>query len=368
MLSRSDRGDVICNLLGHWSTARQLSELELLTGGGCLGKSTFRVLVVDDYEPWRSLVSKAVQEIPELELAGEAADGLEAIQIAEQLQPDLILLDIGLPTFNGFEVARRIRTLSPGSKIVFTTQESSDDMLEEALKIGASGYVVKAAAGRELIPAITAVLKDEQFLGSKFTKSDFTGSSSLRTTNTIRKTEIVYHHEAHFHSNDESLLDGITQCVRTSLSTDSAIIVFASESHWTNLNSRMEARGIDLTAAVGRRRCIPLDPIETLSKFMVGDLPDPIRLFNVLNDVIDTASGHSGAAHTRTVACGGLAPILLSQGKPEAAIRLEQLWNQVVQNYGLDTVCMYSQNSFESEQGKDVFQRICGLHSSVYSH
>ena len=101
---------------------------------------------------------------------------------------------------------------------------------------------------------------------------------------------------------------------------------------------------------------------------MVGYLPDPTRLFKVLNDVIETAFSHSGAAHTRTVACGGLAPILLSQGKTEAAIRLEQLWNQVVQSYGLSTVCMYSQNSFESEQDKDAFRRICRLHSSVHSH
>ena len=100
---------------------------------------------------------------------------------------------------------------------------------------------------------------------------------------------------------------------------------------------------------------------------MVDDLPDPVRLFKFLDDLIETVSSGAGAAHTRTVVCGGLAPVLLSQSKVESAIRLEQLSDQVVKRYGLDTKCMYSQSSFVREQMGDVFQRICGLHSSVHS-
>jgi CheY-like chemotaxis protein len=82
-----------------------------------LEKSLFRVLVVDDYEPWRTLASKTLQENPELQVVGEASDGLEAIQKARELRPDLLLLDIGLPTVNGIEVARRILRYAPTTKI-----------------------------------------------------------------------------------------------------------------------------------------------------------------------------------------------------------------------------------------------------------
>ena len=85
------------------------------------------------------------------------SDGLEAVREAQRLQPDLILLDIGLPTLNGLDAARRIRTLSPTSKIIFVTQESSPDVVQEALGLGALGYVVKAHAGRELIAAVEGV-------------------------------------------------------------------------------------------------------------------------------------------------------------------------------------------------------------------
>ena len=78
--------------------------------------STICILVVDDYEPWRRFVSTTLQKQPKLQVIGEALDGLEAVQKAQQLQPDLILLDIGLPTLNGIEAARRIRGFPPSPK------------------------------------------------------------------------------------------------------------------------------------------------------------------------------------------------------------------------------------------------------------
>ncbi len=102
----------------------------------------------------------------ESRVIAEAADGLEAVQKAAELKPDLILLDIGLPTLNGIEAARQIRKLAPDSKIVFLTQESSPDVVEEAFLLGARGYIVKTMAGIELLAAVEAVLEGKQFLGS----------------------------------------------------------------------------------------------------------------------------------------------------------------------------------------------------------
>jgi DNA-binding NarL/FixJ family response regulator len=126
--------------------------------------SLVRVLVVDDWEPWRRLVCSTFQRQPELEVIFEASDGLEAVQKAEELLPDLILLDIGLPTLNGIEAARRIRKLVPGSKIIFLSQESSDDVVQAAFSLGARGYVVKAHAATELSAAVEAVLAGKQFV------------------------------------------------------------------------------------------------------------------------------------------------------------------------------------------------------------
>lgn len=119
--------------------------------------ATVRVLVVDDYAPWRRFVCSAFQKRLDLEIVGEVADGLEAVQKVSELNPDVILLDIGLPTLNGIEAARRLRRVSPNSKILFVSQESSADVVQEALSTGACGYVVKSKAS-DLLTAINAVL------------------------------------------------------------------------------------------------------------------------------------------------------------------------------------------------------------------
>jgi DNA-binding NarL/FixJ family response regulator len=98
-----------------------------------------------------------------LQVIGEVSDGLEAVQKALDLQPDLILLDIGLTSLDGIEAARRIRKLAPASKIIFVTQESSVDVVQVAVDLGANGYVVKAQAGRDLVAAVEAVLSGKSF-------------------------------------------------------------------------------------------------------------------------------------------------------------------------------------------------------------
>jgi len=101
-----------------------------------------------------------------LQVICEVADGLEAVQKAKELKPDLILLDIGLPTLNGIEAARQIRKLAPESKIIFLTQESSDDMVETALSLGAWGYVLKCRAASDQSAVVEAAISGVRFAGS----------------------------------------------------------------------------------------------------------------------------------------------------------------------------------------------------------
>ena len=128
--------------------------------------SFVRVLVVDDFKAWRGFVCSTLGKNPELQVVGEASDGLEAVHKAEELKPDLIVLDLGLPKLSGIEATRQIRKLAPESKILFLSSESSADVAQEALSSGALGYVLKTRAEIDLLAAVEAVLEGRQFVSS----------------------------------------------------------------------------------------------------------------------------------------------------------------------------------------------------------
>ena len=124
------------------------------------------ILIADDFEPWRRYACAMIQTDKGLQVVGEVADGLDAVQRANELQPDLILLDIDLPGIDGLQAARNIRRSCPRSKILFASVESSPVMAREALRTGAHGYLVKSEAGKELISAVRAVAQDESFVSA----------------------------------------------------------------------------------------------------------------------------------------------------------------------------------------------------------
>ncbi len=128
---------------------------------------SFRILVVDDSDRFRQFLVLSLRQRAEFQLVYEASDGLEAVARAEELKPELILLDVGLPGVNGIEAGRRIRKISPNSKILFVSLESSVDVVQEALHLGAQGYLLKADAGDELLPAVDAVLQGRQYLSRR---------------------------------------------------------------------------------------------------------------------------------------------------------------------------------------------------------
>ena len=124
------------------------------------------VLIADDGDAFRRAVSSILADLPELKTLAEAADGAEAIKLAAELNPDLVLLDVGLPIVNGVEAAAKIRAVAPNAKLIFLTQHDSPDFVSAALRAGALGYVLKVDVGNELLQAAMAVVCGEQYLSS----------------------------------------------------------------------------------------------------------------------------------------------------------------------------------------------------------
>ena len=274
------------------------------------------------------------------------------------MKPDLIVLDVGLPKLNGIEAARRIRQCSPSSKIIFLSQNSDLDVVRAALGTGGSGYVLKTDAGRELLPAMDAVLQGKQFVSSSLKDYQFTDTS-------VRKA--AHRHDVLFYSDDTVLLDSVTRFIAAALRADNAAIVLATKSHQDSLLQRLKAEGVDTDGALHQGTYISLDATDTLSAIMVNGLPDPVRFFERIGGSIEAAARAVQSEAPRVVVFGEAVNLLQAEGNPGAAIRLEQLWNEVGKTFGLDIFCGYDSSNFHGEEDEHVFQSICAEHSAVYS-
>jgi hypothetical protein len=133
------------------------------------------------------------------------------------------------------------------------------------------------------------------------------------------------------------------------------------------LVSRLKIQGIDVDAITRPGTYIQLDVNKTLSTFMVNDMPDSTRFFPFVGSLIAAAAKAARQQHHGVVACGECSPLLWADGKAEAAIRVEQLWDEVGKTFGMDILCGYALSSFHGEEDEHVFQNICGEHSAVYS-
>jgi DNA-binding NarL/FixJ family response regulator len=317
-----------------------------------------KVLIVDDYEDWRRTVRELIQRLPELQVICEVSDGLEAVRKAGELKPDLIVLDVGLPKLNGIDAARQIRQLSPSSKMIILSQDNSVEVVEAALSTGAQAYVYKIDVRSDLLPAIEAVLRGKQFVSRSLKDYKFTDTP---------RGEFAHRHEVQFYSDDAVYVDSFTRFIADALRAGDVAIVIATESHRDRLVQRLKAQGLDMDAALQQGTYIPLDVSTTLSTFMLNDMPDSDRFFEVVGTLIRAAAKTGETEHRRIVACGECAPFLWQEGKEDAAIRLEQLWNQLVAIYKVDTLCAYPLSSFHGEEDERVFQRVCAEHSATYS-
>jgi len=337
--------------------------------------SSVRVLVVDDYKPFTRFVCSMLARRPELQIVGEVSDGLEAVRKTEELKPDLILLDIGLSTLNGIEGARRIRKVAPESKILFISQEFSADVVREALGTGARGYVVKADVGSELLEAVNAILRGEQFVGRRFSGHDFVEASRAKTPDSIRPDEVltsrnvksVRRHEVYFYSDDALLLDNLTPFIGAALKEVNAAIVVTTESHRYSLLARLGADALDMGAAIEQGRYIALDAADALSTSMVNGVPDPDRFLKLLSNLIMTSAEAATGRQARVAVFRECVHLLWAQGNAEAAIQVEKLGSQLAKTYDVDILCGYSLGSFQDGMGSRVFERICAEHTAVHS-
>jgi two-component system nitrate/nitrite response regulator NarL len=296
-----------------------------------------RILVVEDHEQFRRLICTELQRRRDFQII-EAADGVEAIQKAEELQPDLILLDINLPGLPGFEVARQARKLAPGSRILFLSQESSPDIVRKALGLGVDGYVQKLSAGTDLLPAIDAALAGHRFVSRSVAFDDPADVPASRR------------HEILFCSDDEAIVDGFARHITGALIAGDAVIALVTESHRAQLLHAMRTPGVNIDGALERGTC----------RFFDADIaPDPAGFRGAINGV-RAAATQAGKSRPRVAFCGERAGRLWAAGRTAEAVQLEQLCGELPED--VDILCLYPVPYTNDDR---TLTHICAEHTAV---
>jgi CheY-like chemotaxis protein len=308
-----------------------------------------KILVVEDSVPFRRVICSKLKERVEFEVT-EASDGLEAVQNAEDQQPDLILLDIGLPNLNGIEVARRMQELANPPKILFISQESSPDVIQEAFRSGAVGYIHKPRVGSNLLLAVETIQS-----GSRFTSGcEFSARPNNHT---------AFHHELELYSDDAAFIKNLSRFIHKALAIGRGAIVVATQEHRAALVRELAPLGCDTRRAYADGRYISLDARETLSKIVVDQMPDPERFAEVIGDILGDADASAGVT-----IFGEMVAVLWADGNYPAAIRLEQLWNGLGAKQPFSLRCAYPMTGFEDPERRRLMTRVCADHSDVNSH
>jgi DNA-binding NarL/FixJ family response regulator len=338
------------------------SSSNLLQSDFSRNASVFRVLVVEDHEPFRRFVCSMLEQRPELLVICAVSDGLEAVQKAEELRPDLILLDIGLPTLNGMEAARRIRRLSPDSKILFLSQESSADVVEEAFRVGAMGYVTKVRVASELLNAVEAVCQGKRFVGYIPTGHNHRNAAAEKRPRAPRADEIPVRHEVQFYRDEISFLESWTIIIKSALNAGDTAIVLATGAHLKDILQRLPAHCVDSAAASEERRYISLDVAEVLPTIMDANGPNRESFLSRLGSVVRHAEAAAELNHKKVVVLGEMVAVLCAEGRLKAAIEVEQLWNELARTNDFHLCCAYPMTE---ELKGSPYATICAEHSTV---
>jgi DNA-binding NarL/FixJ family response regulator len=313
--------------------------------------SVLKVLVVEDHELFRRALCELLRERADVVIVGEAADGLEAVRQAEALLPDVVTLDVGLPTLDGLAVAERIRAVVPDARLLFVTVECSLEVVERAFRNGAHGYVYKPRAQRDVLPVLEAIIRGGRFVSG--------GLERIARGDSLA----AHRHHLVFYSSDAVLVSACSRFIAGQLGEGNSVVALLTEAHDAGIRRRLQASHLDLGRAIRQEQYVPVKISDLLARVMVNGWPDTARFLEAAEELVTAAARRATGQHARLAACGECAPTLWAQGHAGAAVQLEHLWDEFASSREIDLLCLYPLTA--RDEHVQTVRGLCAEHTTV---
>lgn len=309
------------------------------------------VLVVDDHDAWRRVIRDVLDRLPNMRVVGETADGAEAVRLAHDLSPDLVLLDVGLPSMSGIEAAERIMARNRHARILFASNYSEWDIIDAALRTGARGYMLKTAAAQELQPAVTKIANGGWFIAPA------RGGRPIEAG----LPRDARSHRAVFYTDAAQQHDEYARFVADALAAGRAVLGCVDTDCRSQLQQRLHSMGVGLDAEVANGRFLALDIPELMSAFMEGDRVVDEKFYGAALPMLLGAARAASGPLPAISAFGDGASSLWRRGLLDAAIRVEQLWDEMAGVFNLEILCGYE---IDAASGPGV-DRLAAVHVHI---
>jgi CheY-like chemotaxis protein len=288
-----------------------------------------RVLLVDDHPHIIDAVAASLAE--EFDVAAVATDGMQALETAFQVNPDVIVLDVSMPGIDGFQTFRALEKAGSRTPVVFLSMYDADVYVSEAFGCGGRGFVLKSQIERDLASALDQALDGRLFAPS--------------LTSLYRLAE-GGGHAMQVHGDDESFLDGLATLFDLALRLGDATCVIAPERIRQGVGDRLRARGWDVGGSSGHKRYLAVDESDALNRFMRNGLPDASILAEGVKEMDQYRLAVAERPTSRLTIFGTMAGLPLQDGNEQAAIALEKLWTKLTQGLPFFTICGYPTSCF----------------------
>jgi DNA-binding NarL/FixJ family response regulator len=307
-----------------------------------------RVLLADDHAHMLESASRLLSN--DFHVVSAVSDGRQAVDAAQRLDPDVIVLDVAMPELDGFQTVHKLRTVGSRAPIVFLTMYRTDQYILAALRSGVRGYVLKTRMSFDLVAAVHHTLAGRLFVPSLTALASSTSGGG---------------HAAHFHSDNRHSLEAVSGFVRASLQVGEPVVVVGTEATRLAIARHVQSRGMDLRAMERRRQYVALDAVQSLAGVMRGDRPDGDRLAETVDGLERSRLAFANGPQSRLTVFGEMAVPLCRTGNVEAALEIEQIWNRLTGRLPIYTVCSYPIACFQNDRAHAQLSSVCSEHHAI---